>query len=264
MDKTKAGRRYWPSEDERFTDRTAAGRAVGRALAEKLTGERPGTVTGERPGAVTGGEWADAMAGERPIVLGLAPGGVPVAMGIASVLQADLDIVVAVQIGLPWSPMASVGAIAGDGAVMLDHDALANAGAATIDLPHVVRRERIELGRRLRRYRGAQSQPDLTGRVVVLADDGLTPGIAVRAALRSIRAGNPARVVFAAPVCAAELADRIDREVDASVYLHSPRVFHALGLWYRDLAPVADGDVAAILAMTRDLVPPEQTAAPFG
>ena len=89
----------------------------------------------------------------------------------------------------------------------------------------------------------------MTGRVVILVDDGLTTGVTARAAIRALQTGKPAHIVFAAPVCAAESVDLLAGDVDAVIDIHSPREFHALGLYYTDFAPVTDADVTDICAM---------------
>jgi predicted phosphoribosyltransferase len=170
-----------------------------------------------------------------------------IAKEIAEALDADLDVLVAVKVGLPWRPAHTVGAVAERGPAVFDHDALAAAGAAGVTATTVTI-GRAEIRDQQGRYRGDRPQTPLAGRTVVLADDGLSPGIVTRAAVRAVRAAGPATIVFAAPVCAAESADLLRGEADAVFHLHSPRVFPALGLWYRDAAPVTDHDATRLLA----------------
>ena len=116
------------------------------------------------------------------------------------------------------------------------------------DLAPSVQRERVELRRRQERYRGSRPAAEVTGRVVVLVDDGLATGVTARAAIRALQTGKPAHIVFAAPVCAAESVDLLAGDVDAVIDIHSPREFHALGLYYTDFTPVTDAHVADICA----------------
>lgn len=219
----------WPPEDERFADRVAAGRALGVEIATHLKSVVPT---------------------ERPLVLALPRGGVPVGVEVAAALDAEFDLMVTCRIGLPWHPEFSIGALAEDGPPIFDHDALASAGLHLGEVGPAVQRARVELRQRQEHYRGQRAGTPAAGRTVILVDDGLTPSVVARAAVRSLREAGPAHLVFAAPVCAAESADCLCAEADAVLHVRSPREFHALGLWYRDFGAVADADVTAILNRT--------------
>ncbi len=78
----------------------------------------------------------------------------------------------------------------------------------------------------------------------------VSPVATARTVLRAVSATGPAHLMFAAPVCAAEAQDRLVDEADSVVALHSPREFHALGLFYRDFAPLGDADVQRMCART--------------
>jgi putative phosphoribosyl transferase len=219
----------WPPEDERFADRVAAGRALGAEIVTHLK-----TVEST----------------ERPLVLALPRGGVPVAVEVAAALEADFDLMVTCRIGLPWHPEFGIGALAEEGPPVFDHDALASAGLHLGDVAPAVQRARVELRKRQEHYRGERVGMPAAGRTVILVDDGLTPSVVARAAVRALREAGPAHLVFAAPVCAAESADCLCAEADAVLHVRSPREFHALGLWYREFGSVADADVTEILNRT--------------
>ncbi len=219
----------WPPEDERFDDRSAAGLALGDALATHLAQQDFGAPT-------------------APLVLGLPKGGVPVGVEVAKAIGADFDLIITTKIGLPWQPDLSVGAIAEGGPPVFDHDSLACVGLHVGDLGPAVQRERLEIGKRQETYRNQRPPADAAKRVVIVVDDGLATGVFARAAIRAVRAAEPMHLIYAAPVCAAEIHDWLSDEVDAVIDLRSPRDFHALGMYYRDFTALTHEDV--LLATT--------------
>lgn len=205
-----------------FRDRAEAGRLLANLVAES--------------------------AGDADLILALPRGGLPVAAPIAQRLGASLDIVVARKLGAPGRPEFGVGAIAEDGPPVYDRDNLRYAGATEESMATTLAVEREELGRRVRRYRGDRPTPPVTGRTVVLVDDGLATGATAHAALRWIRERGPARVLLAVPVCAPRARDLLAPETDEVLCLLSPSDFEAVGQWYRDFAQLTDDDVDNVLA----------------
>jgi putative phosphoribosyl transferase len=177
------------------------------------------------------------------LVLALPRGGIPVAVPVAERLGADLDILVARKISAPGRPELGVGAIAEDGPPVFDDETLGHLGLTRDDLAGTVEREREELARRIRQYRGRPAQ-DPTGRTVILVDDGLATGVTARAALRWLRQKNPARLVLAVPVCSWPARNAITADADEVVCLSTPRSFRAVGEWYEDFRQLSDEDVA--------------------
>ncbi|GIE35663.1 phosphoribosyltransferase [Actinoplanes italicus] len=195
---------------------------AGRALAERL---------------------ATVVTDENPLILALPRGGLPVAGPVAERLGGELDIVVARKIGAPGHPEFGVGAIAEDGPPVFDRDNLRYAGVSEADVAGVLSAERVELQRRIRRYRGDRRPPAPAGRAVIVIDDGLATGVTAHAALCWVREQGPARLVLAAPVCAPQARDALAAEADEVVCLSAPDPFLAVGRWYDDFAQLTDEDV---------------------
>ncbi len=206
----------------RFRDRMDAGRQLARALAG-YTG---------RPDV---------------LVLGLPRGGVPVAYEVARALGAELDVFLVRKLGLVGHEELAMGAIASGGIRVLNEQVTDALRVSDEVIDAVEERERRELERREREYRGDRPFPDVTGRTVILVDDGLATGATMRAAARAIEARDPARLVVAAPVAAPETCEALREQVDEVVCVLTPEGFHAVGLWYDDFRPTSDEEVRACL-----------------
>lgn len=187
---------------------------------------------------------------EQPVVLGIPRGGVPVAAKVAAALNAPLDVVVVRKLGAPGNPEYALGAI-GEGVRILDEQAARVFGVGDAGLDEVEARERRELERRVQRFRGDAEAVDVTGRCVVIVDDGIATGATTRAACAVIRARGAAEIVVAVPVAPPEWAPQPGLDADRLVCLHRPHGFMAVGQWYRDFTQTTDAEVRDLLAAHR-------------
>lgn len=185
---------------------------------------------------------------QEPIVLGLPRGGVPVAHEVARVLNAPLDIWVVRKVGHPDHPEFGLGAVAEGGVVYLNPASAATLGGAQPEIQELVRRKQAEVAARVSRLRGGRPAPKLSGRTVILVDDGIATGGTVRAAIYSIRAAHPARLVLAVPVAASQPLRELSALVDEVVCLHATSQLHSVGSFYRDFQQVSDAEVVELLA----------------
>ncbi|WP_225825249.1 phosphoribosyltransferase [Streptomyces naphthomycinicus] len=184
---------------------------------------------------------------EPVVVLALPRGGVAVAEPVARALGAPLDVLVVRKIGAPQHREFAVGALAADDPPLFDHDTLGRLRLSEDALAAAVDRERRELRRRERRYRGDRPPPELTDRTVIVIDDGLATGATARAALRHVRRHGPAHLVLAVPVGAPDSLASLATEADTVVCPHRPAAFAAVGQWYEDFDQVGDAQVLAAL-----------------
>jgi len=191
------------------------------------------------------------MGAERAVVLALPRGGVAVASEVAARLGAPLDVLVTRKIGYPPQPELGVGAIAEGGEPVYDGLLMGKLGLRPADLAGVVDRERAELARRLLVYRGGRARPAVTGRDVVVVDDGLATGVTARAALRAVRALRPAAVILAVPVGPPLTVQAMRAEADGVVTLVTPGRFRSVGEWYASFGQLTDADVLELLAAAR-------------
>ncbi|MEE1753561.1 phosphoribosyltransferase [Streptomyces sp. SP18CS02] len=213
-----------------FTDRTDA----GRRLAEALLHTR----------------------GERPVVLGLPRGGVPVAYEVARALGAPLDVIVVRKLGVPYHRELGFGAIGEGGVRVITDDIVRRSGVGASDIVSVEHAEEEELARQARRFRGDRARVPLGGRTVIVVDDGIATGATAAAACQVARAQGAARVVLAVPTAPPDAVARLREQADEVVCLSTPHAFRAVGEWYEDFSQTPDEDVVALLARS--------TAAPLG
>ncbi len=188
------------------------------------------------------------LAAERPVVIGLPRGGVPVAEEIAASLGAALEVLAVRKIGAPGNPEYGIGAIAEDGTRVLDLQAVAALGIDGDTLEALVARESAELRRRVEAYRDNRPATSLQGRTGIVVDDGVATGVTDTAALRAIRRHRPRRLILAVPVCAPDSAARLRAEADELVSLIEPEQLYGVGQWYADFTQVSDAEVLAALA----------------
>jgi putative phosphoribosyl transferase len=200
-------------------------RDAGRKLAERLEGLR----------------------GERPVVLGLPRGGVPVAYEVARSLEAPLDVILVRKLGAPFHPEYGIGAVAEEGVRFVDRRALAALGIDEDELDQIVAGEETELGRRQRLYRGDRPPISLAERTVILVDDGVATGGTAIAAARAARERGASQVVLAVPVGPPGAESRFAGEVDEFVCLEAPVGFFAVGACYENFGQTSDEEVRDLL-----------------
>lgn len=203
--------------------------------------------------ADAGRQLADALAhckSERPIVFGLARGGLPVAAEVATALDAPLELMLVRKVGVPFQPELAMGAIADGEPPLLvrNEDVVAEAGVSEAAFETVYRRECAEMARRRRLYLGGRRLLPVVGRTIVVVDDGVATGATMRAALRALRKGRPRRIVLAVPVAAADTLAMLHAEADEVVCLERHPDFGGVGQYYRRFEQLSDEDVLQILA----------------
>jgi predicted phosphoribosyltransferase len=188
--------------------------------------------------------------GQRPLVLGIPRGGMPMARIIAQRLGADLDVMLVHKLRAPFQPELAIGSIDEAGRVYLAPFA-GDLAIPKRDLDAEKQEQLATLRRRRERYTAAHPRASLASRTVILVDDGLATGATAIAAVRAARAEHAGRIVVAVGVAPPATLSQLSKEADEVVCLHAPAEFGAVGQFFADFAEVTDDDVVRLLAETR-------------
>ena len=188
-----------------------------------------------------------AYRGRNPLVLAVPRGAVEMGAAIARELEGELDVVLVKKLRAPYSPEFAVGAVDETGwTYIAPHAAAAGAGPEYLEKEKAVELELLR--KRRAQYTPARAPADPAGRVAIVVDDGIATGASMIAALHSVRARNPAKLVCAIPVAPPDSVEQVRPYADEVVCLETPEDFMAVGQFYRSFPQVEDEDVVALLA----------------
>jgi putative phosphoribosyl transferase len=214
-----------------FSNRTEA----GRKLAQQLTSYANHSQT---------------------IVLGLARGGVPIAYEIANYLNLPLDVCLVKKLGLPNYPETAMGAIAEDDLIdgyssyltVINENTAEDHNVDQVQIQAIAARVKAELRWREGCYRHHRPMLKITGRIVIVVDDGIATGLTMQAALNAIQSKQPQKIIVATPVALSKTLKYLETIADESICLITPKSLNAVGFWYTDFSQVSDQNVCNLLS----------------
>jgi predicted phosphoribosyltransferase len=186
-----------------------------------------------------------AYRGQNPLILGVPRGAVPMARTIADALEGELDVVLVRKLRAPGQPELAIGAVDEAGAV------LKGSYFDAADEEYVrdeIRTQQEVIRARREMYTRAQRAIDPAGRIVVIVDDGIATGSSMLAAIRSVRARKPRKLIAAIGVAPPRSLAQIQREADEVVCLATPADFYAVGQFFDDFSEVTDDMVVTALS----------------
>lgn len=181
------------------------------------------------------------------LVLGIPRGGVVVAAKIAKDLNLPLDIIVTRKIGAPGETELALGALDPDGEAIWDQELLDELEIKKEALKFEVVAEMEELKRREKLYRQGRKPLEVTGKTVILVDDGMATGSTALAAVEYLKR-HSAKIILAMPVSSSDAFKKVEHKVDRSIVLEIPDYFASVGQFYQQFEPVEDEEVVQLLS----------------
>ncbi len=211
-----------------FETREEAGRVLARDLKDKVFPE------------------------EKPIVLAIPRGGIPVAYSIAKELRIPMSVVVVRKLGLPWNEEAGFGAIDPDGSTYLDEDLISYAKLDPRTVREIARRELEEIREREKKYM-PEGYPDLRERTAIVVDDGVATGYTAMAAAGFAKKRGAGKVIVAVPVCPKDAHRRFSGRADEFLCHHASGEFSfAVGMFYRDFHQLTDEETLEYIRRAKE------------
>jgi putative phosphoribosyl transferase len=186
---------------------------------------------------------------DSDVVLAIPSGGVPVALAVCGKLDLPLDFMIVSKITLPWNSEAGYGAVASDGTYKFNNELIADLRLTANEIQKGMEHTKEKVSRRLSLLRSLKPEEQISGKTVILIDDGLASGFTMQVAVESARNLNAQRVVVAVPTGHEEAVRKLDASADA-VYcanLRTGRIF-AVADAYQKWHDVPDHEVTALLS----------------
>ncbi len=201
----------------------------------------------EAAGSLLAGK-VKAMHSKNAIVLAIPRGGVIIGYKVAEFIRAELDIITPRKLRDPYEPELAIGAVMPDGSTFLNDEVIAIRSVTKTYIDEERQRQMAEANRRMASYRGGREYPRITGREVIIVDDGIATGATVVAAARWVRKENASSVTIASPIIPKEMLDMLKGEADKVLYLAAPEFFYGVGQFYAEFGQVDDSKVIRLLS----------------
>jgi putative phosphoribosyl transferase len=182
-----------------------------------------------------------------PVVIALSNGGVPVAAQVASALHADLDVLAVKKFGTPEAPEYVIGALTEEGYYYIHDSAFTRLGLSLSEIEVILLQKQALVLEKISLFRHEKPLTSVTGRDVILMDDGLASGASARVSLKYLKSKNPKNIILAVPVCSRKITDALTQDGQQVVCLQTTEGLHPVSDFYEDYFHVTDQKVIQLL-----------------
>ncbi|ORX88126.1 phosphoribosyltransferase [Anaeromyces robustus] len=177
------------------------------------------------------------------LILALPRGGIPVAYQLSCQLKIPFDMIFVRKLGLPSHEETAMGAIGINDIIIYNENCIVSNSITKLTIEEAIKKERIELARRSKEYRGNRPFPKIKDKNIILVDDGIASGASMKAAIATVKSFGPKSIIVAVPVGPPEVINELKLLVDDVICIHQPSPFHAVGLWYGHFPQLKDNEV---------------------
>ncbi|MES1249716.1 MAG: phosphoribosyltransferase family protein [Chitinophaga rupis] len=172
------------------------------------------------------------------VILAVPRGGVPVAYVVAKELGLPLDLVLTRKIGHPVNREYAIGAVS-----LTDSFVIPHRGVSQFYIDSEIRTIRERLKEMYRKFMGDKEPEPLTGKTVIVIDDGVATGTTLLGTINMLRKSHPSKIVIAVPVASDSAVKKLSEVADELVVILIPEEFYGVGAFYENFEQVTDKEV---------------------
>ena len=185
-----------------------------------------------------------AYQNKEVVILAIPRGGLPLGYIIAKSLKAPMDVAITKKLGHPGNPEYAVGALSNEG-YFLNPDA----HVSKEYLEQEIKRVRELVDERHKQYYRVTKPHDLSGKWVIIVDDGIATGSTMMATILLVKKANPKGIVVAIPVAPPRTIEMLKDSplIDEVIYLEAPSYFSGVGQFYEDFSAIPDEEAIRLL-----------------
>jgi putative phosphoribosyl transferase len=186
--------------------------------------------------------------GSDGLILGIPSGGVPLASEIADALHLPMDLIIVRKIQLPHNPEAGFGAMGPDGEILLNEKLLKQLDLTEEEIDKQIKKTKDTIEKRNEIFRGKKPFPNLTDKIVIIADDGLASGYTMFAAIKLVKRKKPWKIIVSVPTGSEKTVNFILPHIDELVCLNVRSRFpFAVADAYKNWYDLSDEEVLNII-----------------